>query len=62
MYAVAYTSGNVLDNLSILIIIGFMMGYMLSKLRKKQPLKGTKDNKFTIIMPTYNDCESIESK
>lgn len=59
MYAVAYTSGNVLDNLSILIIIGFMMGYMLSKLRKKQPLKGTKDNKFTIIMPTYNDCESI---
>ena len=59
LYVVAYTSGNILDNLSILIVLGFVTGYLLSKLKKKRPLEGTKDYKFTIIMPTYNDCESI---
>lgn len=59
LYAVAYTSGNMLDNLSILIVLGLVTGYLLSKLKKKKPLPGTKDNKVTIIMPTYNDCESI---
>lgn len=59
LFVVVYTSGNMLDNLGILIILGFTLGYLLSKLKKKKPLPGTKDNKVTIIMPTYNDCESI---
>ena len=59
LYVVAYTSGNILDNLSILIVLGFVSGYLISKLKKKSPKDGTKDYKFTIIMPTYNDCESI---
>lgn len=59
LYAVAYTSGNMLDNLSILIILGFITGYLMSKLKIKKSPKEAKHNTFSIIMPTYNDSESI---
>lgn len=59
LYAVAYTSGNMLDNLSILIVLGLTTGYLLSSLKKTKKIEGSKNMKFTIIMPTYNDGESI---
>lgn len=60
LYATAYTSGNILDNLSILILLGFTTGYLLYGLKKRKKVRGNKNMKFTIIMPTYNDCESIK--
>ena len=52
----AYYSGNVLDILIVTIILGFFMGELVANVFKK-----VKDDlKFTIIMPTYNDEDTIK--
>ncbi len=52
----AYYSGNVLDGLIVTLILGFFIGQFVANVFRKPK----EDVKFTIIMPTYNDADTIE--
>ena len=58
LYATAYTSGNMLDNLSILILLGFTTGYLLYDLKKHKKVvdEFLKDGIITDVLKYTHSC------
>lgn len=53
----AFYSGNVMDGLVVSLILGFMMGQFIQRVK---PLKTKQNKKISVIMPTYNDSKTIK--
>lgn len=53
----AFYSGNVMDGLVVTLILGFMLGQLAAGVFKKEKQKN--NEKISIIMPTYNDGDTI---
>lgn len=54
----AFYSGNVMDGLIVTLILGFVIGQLINSVFKKEEINT--NVKFTLIMPTFNDSETIE--
>ena len=54
----AFYSGNVMDGLIVTLMLGFVIGQLINSVFKKE--KVNTNIKFTLIMPTFNDSETIE--